>query len=134
MRPWIVVAYSTLVVVITVVFLINLIGQWNFSNGMPLGLFGTFNFMIVFQVEYIILMHPFHTTLGKDVSWHHYLKPIIDLFENFIWGSFCLSFGSSNIWSNFDWFFKLELGLDFLLVILFWKKNERKIKIKIIGQ
>lgn len=27
---------------------------------MPLGISVTFNFMIVFQVEYNILMHPFH--------------------------------------------------------------------------
>jgi photosystem II P680 reaction center D1 protein len=27
---------------------------------MPLGIFGTFNFMLVFQAEYNILMHPFH--------------------------------------------------------------------------
>jgi photosystem II P680 reaction center D1 protein len=27
---------------------------------MPLGISGTFNFMLVFQAEYNILMHPFH--------------------------------------------------------------------------
>ncbi|XLT09420.1 hypothetical protein HN51_055213 [Arachis hypogaea] len=27
---------------------------------MPLGIYGTFNFMIVFQAEHNILMHPFH--------------------------------------------------------------------------
>jgi photosystem II P680 reaction center D1 protein len=27
---------------------------------MPLGISGTFNFMIVFQAEHNILMHPFH--------------------------------------------------------------------------
>jgi photosystem II P680 reaction center D1 protein len=31
-----------------------------FSDGMPLGISGTFNFMIVFQDEHNILMHPFH--------------------------------------------------------------------------
>jgi photosystem II P680 reaction center D1 protein len=31
-----------------------------FSDGMPLGISGTFNFMIVFQAEHNILMHPFH--------------------------------------------------------------------------
>ncbi|MCD9640588.1 hypothetical protein HAX54_025968 [Datura stramonium] len=31
-----------------------------FSYGMPLGISGTFNFMIVFQAEHNILMHPFH--------------------------------------------------------------------------
>jgi photosystem II P680 reaction center D1 protein len=36
------------------------IGQGSFSDGMPLGISGTFNFMIVFQAEHNILMHPFH--------------------------------------------------------------------------
>ncbi|KAI3826144.1 hypothetical protein L1987_00189 [Smallanthus sonchifolius] len=44
----------------TVVFLIYPFGQGSFSDGMPLGIFGTFNFMIVFQAEHNILMHPFH--------------------------------------------------------------------------
>ncbi|KAM0021956.1 putative photosystem II [Helianthus debilis subsp. tardiflorus] len=60
MRPWIVVAYSAPVVAATAVFLIYLIGQGSFSDGMPLGISGTFNFMIVFQAEHNILMHPFH--------------------------------------------------------------------------
>ncbi|PIN18154.1 Photosystem II [Handroanthus impetiginosus] len=55
MRPWIVVAYST-----TVVFLIYPIGQGSFFDGMPLLISGTFNFIIVFQTEHNILMHPFH--------------------------------------------------------------------------
>uniref|UniRef100_K4D6I2 Uncharacterized protein n=1 Tax=Solanum lycopersicum TaxID=4081 RepID=K4D6I2_SOLLC len=38
----------------------NPIGQGSFSNGMPLGVSGTFNFMIVFQAEHNILMHSFH--------------------------------------------------------------------------
>jgi hypothetical protein len=54
MRPWIVVAAAT------VVFLIYPISQGSFSNGMPLGISGTFNFMIVFQAEHNILMYPFH--------------------------------------------------------------------------
>jgi hypothetical protein len=33
----------------TAVFLIYPIGQGSFSDGMPLGISGTFNFMIVFQ-------------------------------------------------------------------------------------
>ncbi|MCQ7013000.1 hypothetical protein M9Y11_19420, partial [Clostridioides difficile] len=41
------------------VFWIYPIGQGSFSDGMPLGISGTFNFMIVFQVS-TILMHPFH--------------------------------------------------------------------------
>jgi photosystem II P680 reaction center D1 protein len=60
MRPWICVAFSAPVAAATAVFLIYLIGQGSFSDGMPLGISGTFNFMIVFQAEQNILMHPFH--------------------------------------------------------------------------
>ncbi|MCO5592993.1 hypothetical protein L7F22_046997 [Adiantum nelumboides] len=60
MRPWIAVAYSAPVAAAAAVFLIYPIGQGSFSDGMPLGIFGTFNFMIVFQAEHNILMHPFH--------------------------------------------------------------------------
>ena len=41
-------------------FLIYPFGQGSFSDGMPLGICGTFNFMLVFQAEHNILMHPFH--------------------------------------------------------------------------
>ncbi|KAI4962835.1 hypothetical protein ZWY2020_025260, partial [Hordeum vulgare] len=54
------VAYSAPVAAATAVFLIYPIGQGSFSDGMPLGISGTFNFMIVFQAEHNILMHPFH--------------------------------------------------------------------------
>ncbi|CAI0560024.1 unnamed protein product [Linum tenue] len=60
MRPWIAVAYSAPVAAATAVFLIYPISQGSFSDGMPLGISGTFNFMIVFQAEHNILMHPFH--------------------------------------------------------------------------
>nr|Q9S3W5.1 RecName: Full=Photosystem II protein D1; Short=PSII D1 protein; AltName: Full=Photosystem II Q(B) protein; Flags: Precursor [Mastigocladus laminosus]AAD51002.1 photosystem II D1 protein [Mastigocladus laminosus] len=60
MRPWICVAYSAPVAAATSVFLIYPIGQGSFSDGMPLGITGTFNFMLVFQAEHNILMHPFH--------------------------------------------------------------------------
>jgi photosystem II P680 reaction center D1 protein len=60
MRPWIAVAYSAPVAAATAVFLIYPIGQGSFSDGMPLGISGTFNFMFVFQAEHNILMHPFH--------------------------------------------------------------------------
>jgi len=40
--------------------LIYPIGQGSFSDGMPLGISDTFNFMIVFQAKHNILMHPFH--------------------------------------------------------------------------
>ncbi|CAN4101517.1 unnamed protein product [Withania somnifera] len=60
MPPWIAVAYSAPVAAATAVFLIYPIGQGIFFDGMPLGISGTFNFMIVFQAEHNILMHPFH--------------------------------------------------------------------------
>ena len=60
MRPWIFVAYLAPVMAATAVFLIYPIGQGSFSDGMPLGISGTFNFMLVFQAEHNILMHPFH--------------------------------------------------------------------------
>ena len=60
MRPWIAVAYSAPVAAATAVFIVYPIGQGSFSDGMPLGISGTFNFMIVFQAEHNILMHPFH--------------------------------------------------------------------------
>jgi photosystem II P680 reaction center D1 protein len=60
MRPWICVAYSAPVSAAAAVFLIYPIGQGSFSDGMPLGISGTFNFMLVFQAEHNILMHPFH--------------------------------------------------------------------------
>jgi hypothetical protein len=52
MRPWIAVAYSAPVAAATAVFIIYPIGQGSFSDGMPLGISGTFNFMIVFQAEH----------------------------------------------------------------------------------
>ena len=45
MRPWIAVAYSAPVAAATAVFIIYPIGQGSFSDGMPLGISGTFNFM-----------------------------------------------------------------------------------------
>jgi photosystem II P680 reaction center D1 protein len=60
MRPWICVAYSAPLAAAFSVFLIYPIGQGSFSDGMPLGISGTFNFMFVFQAEHNILMHPFH--------------------------------------------------------------------------
>jgi photosystem II P680 reaction center D1 protein len=60
MRPFIFVAYSAPAAAATAVFLLYPIGQGSFSDGMPLGISGTFNFMLVFQAEHNILMHPFH--------------------------------------------------------------------------
>jgi hypothetical protein len=58
MRPWIAVAYSAPVAAATAVFLIYPIGQGSFSDGMPLGISGTFNFMIVFHYHTIPLSKP----------------------------------------------------------------------------
>lgn len=60
MRPWIPVAFSAPVAAATAVLLVYPIGQGSFSDGLMLGVSGTFNFMIVFQAEHNILMHPFH--------------------------------------------------------------------------
>jgi photosystem II P680 reaction center D1 protein len=60
MRPWIAVAYSAPVAAATAVFIVYPIGQGSFSDGMPLGISGTFNFMIVFQAEHknVVLIKP----------------------------------------------------------------------------
>jgi photosystem II P680 reaction center D1 protein len=60
MRPWIFVAFSAPFYAASAVFCVYPIGQGSFSDGMPLGISGTFNFMLVFQAEHNILMHPFH--------------------------------------------------------------------------
>jgi photosystem II P680 reaction center D1 protein len=60
MRPWIFIAFSAPLVSAAAVFVFYPIGQGSFSDGMPLGISGTFNFMLVFQAEHNILMHPFH--------------------------------------------------------------------------
>jgi photosystem II P680 reaction center D1 protein len=60
MRPWIFVAFSGPLVAASAVFVVYPIGQGSFSDGMPLGISGTFNFMLVFQAEHNILMNPFH--------------------------------------------------------------------------
>ncbi|MCG9890021.1 MAG: photosystem II q(b) protein [Thermosynechococcaceae cyanobacterium MS004] len=60
MRPWIAVAFSAPASAATAVLLIYPIGQGSFSDGLMLGISGTFNFMIVFSAEHNVLMHPFH--------------------------------------------------------------------------
>lgn len=60
MRPWIAFAFSAPVAVATAVLLIYPIGQGSFSDGLPLGISGTFNFMLAVQADHNILMHPFH--------------------------------------------------------------------------
>ncbi len=60
MRPWIFVAYMAPVSAACAVFLIYPTGQGSFSDAMPLGISGTFNYMIVFTAEHNILMNPLH--------------------------------------------------------------------------
>ena len=55
MRPWICVAYSAPVAAASAVFLVYPFGQGSFSDGMPLGISGTFNYMLVFQLSTISL-------------------------------------------------------------------------------
>lgn len=60
MRPWLAVAYSAPAAAATAVLLIYPIGQGSFADGLPLGISGTFHFMLAFQGDHNILMHPFH--------------------------------------------------------------------------
>jgi photosystem II P680 reaction center D1 protein len=60
MRPWVPIAFSAPASAATAVLLIYPIGQGSFSDGLMLGISGTFNFMIVFTAEHNVLMHPFH--------------------------------------------------------------------------
>jgi photosystem II P680 reaction center D1 protein len=60
LRPWIAIAFSAPAGAATAVLLIYPIGQGSFSDGLPLGIAGTFHFMMAFQAEHNILMHPFH--------------------------------------------------------------------------
>ena len=68
MRPWICVAYSAPVAAASAVFLVYPFGQGSFSDAMPLGISGTFNYMLVFQAEHNILMHPFHIDRSSFLS------------------------------------------------------------------
>lgn len=60
MRPWISVAFSAPAAAATAVLLVYPIGQGSFSEGLPLGISGTFHFMLGVQADHNILMHPFH--------------------------------------------------------------------------
>ncbi|MGM3307066.1 Photosystem Q(B) protein 1 [Anabaena sp. WFMT] len=60
MRPWLAVAFSAPVISATAVLLVYPIGQGSFADGLPLGIAGTFHFMLAFQGDHNILMHPFH--------------------------------------------------------------------------
>lgn len=60
MRPWVAVAFSAPVAAATAVFLVYPIGQGSFSEGLPMGISGTFYFMLSLQAQHNVLMHPFH--------------------------------------------------------------------------
>jgi photosystem II P680 reaction center D1 protein len=60
LRPWVAVAFSAPVAAATSVLLVYPIGQGSFSDGLPLGIAGTFHFMLAFQGDHNILMHPLH--------------------------------------------------------------------------
>ena len=60
MRPWIALAFSAPVAAATAIFLVYPLGQGSFSEGMPLGISGTFHYMLAFQADHNILMHPLH--------------------------------------------------------------------------
>ena len=60
MRPWISLAFTAPVAAAVSVLLIYPIGQGSFASGMPLGISGTFTFMLQFQADHNILANPFH--------------------------------------------------------------------------
>ncbi len=60
LRPWIAVAFSAPVAAATAVLLVYPLGQGSFSEGLPLGIAGTFHFMLAFQADHNILMNPLH--------------------------------------------------------------------------
>ncbi len=60
MRPWISLAFTAPVAACMSVLLIYPVGQGSFSVGMPLGISGTFHFMLLFQADHNILMSPLH--------------------------------------------------------------------------
>lgn len=60
MRPWIAVAFSAPASAATAVLLVYPIGQGSFSEGLPLGIASTFHFMMAFQADHSIMMHPLH--------------------------------------------------------------------------
>jgi len=51
MRPWIFIGFSAPVIAALVVFIVYPIGQGSFSDAMPLGISGTFNFMLELQAS-----------------------------------------------------------------------------------
>ncbi|PMB21453.1 photosystem II q(b) protein [Fischerella thermalis] len=60
MRPWISLAFTAPVAASVSVLLVYPVGQGSLSAGMPLGISGTFHFMLQFQADHNILMNPLH--------------------------------------------------------------------------
>jgi photosystem II P680 reaction center D1 protein len=60
MRPWICIAYSAPVAAASAVFLVYPFGQGSFSDAMPLGISGTFNYMLYFRQSTISLCIHLH--------------------------------------------------------------------------
>ncbi|MEO0490270.1 MAG: photosystem II q(b) protein [Cyanobacteria bacterium P01_A01_bin.123] len=60
MRPWISLTFTAPVAAAVSVLLIYPVGQGSFASGMPLGISGTFTFMLHFQADHNILANPFH--------------------------------------------------------------------------
>ncbi|MEM8502829.1 MAG: photosystem II q(b) protein [Cyanobacteria bacterium P01_D01_bin.1] len=60
MRPWISLAFTAPVAASVSVLLVYPVGQGGFASGMPLGISGTFTFMLQFQADHNILESPLH--------------------------------------------------------------------------
>ena len=60
MRPWISLAFTAPVAATVSVLLVYPVGQGGFASGMPLGISGTFTFMMQFQADHNILSNPLH--------------------------------------------------------------------------
>lgn len=60
MRPWISLAFTAPVAAAVSVLLVYPVGQGGFASGMPLGISGTFTFMMHFQADHSILSSPLH--------------------------------------------------------------------------
>ena len=60
MRPWISLAFTAPVAASVSIFIVYPLGQGGFSAGMPLGIAGTFTFMMQFQADHNILANPLH--------------------------------------------------------------------------
>ena len=83
MRPWIFVAFSASIVAASAVFIVYPIGQGSFSDGMPFGISGTFNFMLVFQAEHNILMQVTYLVRRmRRIAYQQHMDTLVDLYSN----------------------------------------------------